>query len=87
MIFVKFVLLKIVSEVFDWPLFALLSFFLLVNIVVFMLFLMNDCLSLLIKADNTMPSRQTMTKINNRRQHTMLKPQNLARRTTTIAEN
>jgi hypothetical protein len=44
MIFVKFVLLKIVSEVFDWPLFALLSFFLLVNIVVFMLFLMNDCL-------------------------------------------
>ena len=34
-----------------------------------------------------MPSRQTMTKINNRRQHTMHKPQDLARRTTTIAEN
>jgi hypothetical protein len=28
-----------------------------------------------------------MTKINNRRQHTMHKPQDLARRTTTIAEN
>ena len=41
MIVVEFVLLKFVSEVFDWPLFALLSFFLLVISLSFLLRLVN----------------------------------------------
>ena len=44
-----------------------------------------DAVSLLIKADNTMSSKQTMTTINNGRHNTIHKHQDCARRTTTIA--